>query len=269
MERVGWGPAILAFIGKVSGAHVNVADKKPVVFATSTTIALPVPFPDFSSPTSNSHAANVGISLRPSRPTTTPPLAPTKSQLSPPTTLPIPPTNCSPFSEITARAGRVWDLSSQTQEQTLTTPSVTLSESSPIIPSPLPPTSASWQPRLDSARDVVTLTSSQSRDKNLEEVVARFLKVCLRGTSPSIMYPSVILPTASLVSSSLSSISPIANVGISLGSNRSTDTPPLTPAKSRISLLAKLSTLPTARSPLSEMAARASRIQSILGQIQR
>ncbi|KAI9181785.1 hypothetical protein LWI28_018566 [Acer negundo] len=83
------------------------------------------------------------------------------------------------------------------------------------------------------------------------------------------MYPSVILPTAPLVSSSSSSLSPTANVGISLGSSWPTNTPPLTPAKSRTSFPAKLSTPPTARSPLSKMVVRASRVQSIPGQIQR
>ncbi|KAI9176267.1 hypothetical protein LWI28_000576 [Acer negundo] len=52
-------------------------------------------------------------------------------------------------------------------------------------------------------------------------------------TSHSAMYPSVILPAVPLVSSSPSSVSLTANVGISLGSSRPTDTPPLTPAKSR------------------------------------
>ncbi|KAI9177487.1 hypothetical protein LWI28_015806 [Acer negundo] len=89
------------------------------------------------------------------------------------------------------------------------------------------------------------------------------------NASPSVMYPAVILPTAPLVSSSPSSISLTANVGISLRSSRPTDTTHLTPAKSRTSLPAKLFTLPMARSPLSEMAARASRVRSIPGQIQR
>ncbi|KAI9192571.1 hypothetical protein LWI28_024905 [Acer negundo] len=83
------------------------------------------------------------------------------------------------------------------------------------------------------------------------------------------MYPVVILPTAPLVSSSPYFVSLTANVGISLWSSRPTNTPHLTPAKSRTSLPAKLSTLPMTRSPLSKMAARASRVQSIPGQIQR
>ncbi|KAI9176359.1 hypothetical protein LWI28_001801 [Acer negundo] len=87
--------------------------------------------------------------------------------------------------------------------------------------------------------------------------------------SPSVMYPAVILPAAPLVSSSPSSVSPTTNVGISLGSSRPTDTPPLTLAKSQTSLLAKLSTPPTARSPLIKMTVKASRVRSILGQIQR
>ncbi|KAI9169191.1 hypothetical protein LWI28_008640 [Acer negundo] len=87
--------------------------------------------------------------------------------------------------------------------------------------------------------------------------------------SPSVMYPAVLLPAAPLVSSSPSSVSSTANVGLSLKSIRPTDTPPLTLAKSQISLPAKLSTLPTTHSHLSKMAARASRVRSILGQIQR
>ncbi|KAI9192677.1 hypothetical protein LWI28_026458 [Acer negundo] len=142
----------------------------------------------------------------------------------------------------------------------------------------------------------------QQQDKNLEEVVARFMKVCLidsmqaessmpwdvmvlKGASliavvqpflfsfllafPTVMYPAVILPVAPLVSLSPSSVSPTANVGISLRSSRLTHNPPLTPAKSRTSLPAKLSTPPMARSSLSEMVARASRVRSIPGQIQR
>ncbi|KAI9169362.1 hypothetical protein LWI28_011200 [Acer negundo] len=77
--------------------------------------------------------------------------------------------------------------------------------------------------------------------------------------SSSIMFPAVFLPVTPLVSSSPSSVSPTANVGLSLGSSRPTYTPLLTPAKSRTSLLAKFSTLPTVNFPLSEMAARASR----------
>ncbi|KAI9153787.1 hypothetical protein LWI28_016552 [Acer negundo] len=85
--------------------------------------------------------------------------------------------------------------------------------------------------------------------------------------SPSVMYPAILLPAAPLVSSSPSSVSPTANVGLSLECGRPTDTPPLSPAKSRTSLLAKLSTSPTAHSPLSEMDAKASRVRSIPGQI--
>ncbi|KAI9192182.1 hypothetical protein LWI28_019304 [Acer negundo] len=88
-------------------------------------------------------------------------------------------------------------------------------------------------------------------------------------TSPSVMYPVVLLRTAPLVSSSPSSVSPTANVGLYLGSSRPTDTPPLTPAKSRTSLLDKLSTPPTVCSSLSEMATRAFMVRSIPGQIQR
>ncbi|KAI9157385.1 hypothetical protein LWI28_021687 [Acer negundo] len=69
--------------------------------------------------------------------------------------------------------------------------------------------------------------------------------------------------------SPLSTVSPTANVGLSLGFGRPTNTPPLTLAKPRTSLLAKLSTPPTAHSPLSEMTAKASRVQSIPGKIQR
>ncbi|KAI9194026.1 hypothetical protein LWI28_002483 [Acer negundo] len=83
------------------------------------------------------------------------------------------------------------------------------------------------------------------------------------------MYPAVILHAVPLVSSSPSSVSLTTNVGISLGSSRPTDTPPLTSAKSRTSLPSKFSTSPTARSPLNEMAARASKVRSIPGQIQR
>ncbi|KAI9194996.1 hypothetical protein LWI28_010712 [Acer negundo] len=75
----------------------------------SPSIALPAALPDSSSPTSNSYAANVGVSLGPSQPTTTPPLTPIKSQLSPPTTLYVPSANRSPFSEMAARAARVRD----------------------------------------------------------------------------------------------------------------------------------------------------------------
>ncbi|KAK4850263.1 hypothetical protein QYF36_005245 [Acer negundo] len=90
--------------------------------------------------------------------------------------------------------------------------------------------------------------------------VDRYLKISLAApSSPSIMYPAVILPTAPFVSSSPSSVSPTTNVGISLRSSWPTDTPPLTPAKSRTSPPAKHSTPPTARSPLRKIAARASR----------
>ncbi|KAI9153251.1 hypothetical protein LWI28_008432 [Acer negundo] len=85
--------------------------------------------------------------------------------------------------------------------------------------------------------------------------VDRYLKISLPApSSPSIMYPAVILPVAPLVSSSPSSVSSTTKVGISLGSSWPTDTPHLTPAMSQTSLPAKLSTPPTARSPLSEMA---------------
>ncbi|KAI9174004.1 hypothetical protein LWI28_010228 [Acer negundo] len=83
------------------------------------------------------------------------------------------------------------------------------------------------------------------------------------------MSSAILLPTTPINSSSPSSVSPTANVGLSLGSGQPTETPPLTPAKSRTSLLAKLSTPPTARSSLSEMVARASKVRSILGQIQK
>ncbi|KAI9161097.1 hypothetical protein LWI28_014370 [Acer negundo] len=89
------------------------------------------------------------------------------------------------------------------------------------------------------------------------------------NASLSIMYPAIILPAAPLVSSSSSSVSPTANVGISLGFSRHIDTPHLTLAKSQTSLPTKLSTLPKASSPLSEMATRASRVRSISRQIQR
>ncbi|KAI9181542.1 hypothetical protein LWI28_015969 [Acer negundo] len=85
----------------------------------------------------------------------------------------------------------------------------------------------------------------------------------IEGTKKSILL------AAPLVPSSLPSASPTANVGISLGSSRSTDTPLLIPTKSQPSLPDTFSTPPTTRSPLSEIAARASRllIDLLLGKI--
>ncbi|KAI9165738.1 hypothetical protein LWI28_019630 [Acer negundo] len=120
--------------------------KDKVVFAASSSIALPVALLDYSSSVSNFPAANVGFSLGLSRPTTTPPLTPTKSQLSLPTTLPVSPANHSPFSEMATRVARVQNLSSQTQGQTSVALSVNLSESSPVIPPPLPHTSVRRKP---------------------------------------------------------------------------------------------------------------------------
>ncbi|KAI9174853.1 hypothetical protein LWI28_023672 [Acer negundo] len=82
------------------------------------------------------------------------------------------------------------------------------------------------------------------------------------------MYLAILLPAAPLVSLSPSSVSPTANVGLSLRSGRPTDTPFLTLAKFRTSLPVKLSTPPTTCSHLSEMAAKASRVRNIMGQIQ-
>ncbi|KAI9198509.1 hypothetical protein LWI28_017107 [Acer negundo] len=83
------------------------------------------------------------------------------------------------------------------------------------------------------------------------------------------MLPTAILPAESLVSSFPPSASLTGNVSISLRSSRPTDTPHLTQAKSQPSLPATLSTPPMARFPLSEMAARASRVRSIPRQVQR
>ncbi|KAI9160983.1 hypothetical protein LWI28_013412 [Acer negundo] len=69
--------------------------------------ALPAAFTVSSPSSSTSPTANVGISLEPSRPITTPLLTPDKSQPSPPTTLLVLPTTHFPFSEMTARATRV------------------------------------------------------------------------------------------------------------------------------------------------------------------
>ncbi|KAI9192480.1 hypothetical protein LWI28_023486 [Acer negundo] len=88
------------------------------------------------------------------------------------------------------------------------------------------------------------------------------------SSSPSIVLPAAILLASPHVSSSPPSASPTANVGIPLGSSRPTHTPLLTPAKSQPSIPATLFTPPTARSPLSEMAARASRVRSIPRQVQ-
>ncbi|KAK4842005.1 hypothetical protein QYF36_014143 [Acer negundo] len=108
-------------------------------------ISLAVPY-SFSS-ASDSPTANVGVSLGPSRPTTTPPLTPTKSQPSPPTTFLVPLATLSPFSEMATRVAKVRDLRSQTQRQTSTALSVTLSESSPVIPPPPLPTFARLRPQ--------------------------------------------------------------------------------------------------------------------------
>ncbi|KAI9194099.1 hypothetical protein LWI28_003088 [Acer negundo] len=83
------------------------------------------------------------------------------------------------------------------------------------------------------------------------------------------MYPAILLLVAPLISSSPSSVSSTANVSLFLGFGQHTDTPLLTLAKSRTSLLAKFSTPHMAHSPLSKMATKASRVRSIPGQIQR
>ncbi|KAI9161951.1 hypothetical protein LWI28_022293 [Acer negundo] len=82
-----------------------------IVFVATSSVGLPatlptallVSFPPFSA----SSTANVGILLRPTRPTTTPHLTLDKSQPSPPTTLIVLPVTHSPFSEMTPRATRV------------------------------------------------------------------------------------------------------------------------------------------------------------------
>ncbi|KAI9168723.1 hypothetical protein LWI28_001067 [Acer negundo] len=195
------------------------------------TVILPAAPLVSSSPSSVSLIANVGISLRSSRPTDTPPLTSTKSQTSLPVKLSTPPTARSSLSEIAARASRVRNIPGQIQRQASATFSMKpddLSLVSPPHPPPIVPSRS--QLRVDRAKET-----------------------------------AVILLTTTLVSSSPSSVSHIANVGISLVSSRPIDTPHLTPAKFQTSLPAKLFTPPTVGSPLSEMAARASRVRKIPG----
>ncbi|KAI9170353.1 hypothetical protein LWI28_026728 [Acer negundo] len=78
--------------------------------------AFPATLPISSPPSSVSPAANLGVLLEPSRPTTTPPLTPDKSQPSPSTTLLVLLAKHSLFSEMTVRAARQDDQTQETED---------------------------------------------------------------------------------------------------------------------------------------------------------
>ncbi|KAI9186510.1 hypothetical protein LWI28_017996 [Acer negundo] len=92
------------------GVDLNASKPNLTTSSVALPIALPVALPISSPPSSTSFTVsptfNIGILLGSSRPTSTPLLTPANSQLSPPTTLTIPPVTCSPLIEMAARASR-------------------------------------------------------------------------------------------------------------------------------------------------------------------